>query len=239
MANGTARSCLLTFARRKPMVRPTKELSGGIRSFNAASGETWETAMAMNRYNVEGFQSEVTAAIRAHSGFFLAEGIILIILGLAAILVPLIATLAFTIFFGWLLLISGVVGLISTFKMHPAPGFWWSLISAILAIVVGVLLIAWPIRGALSLTLLLIIFFLIEGITSIMFAIEYRRNLPARWGWMVASGVVDLILAALIFAQFPSSAVWAIGLLLGINMVFGGTTLIIMALDARRLLPPT
>jgi uncharacterized membrane protein HdeD (DUF308 family) len=195
--------------------------------------------MAMNQYDVQGFQSEVTAAIRKHSGFFLAEGIILIILGLAAIVVPLVATLAFTIFFGWLLLISGGVGLFSTFKMHPAPGFWWSLISAILAIVVGGLLIAWPIRGALSLTLLLIVFFLIEGVVSIMFAVEYRRNLPARWGWMVASGVVDLILAALIFAQFPSSAVWAIGLLLGINMVFGGTTLIMMALDARRLLPPT
>jgi uncharacterized membrane protein HdeD (DUF308 family) len=210
-----------------------------MRSCNAACGETGETAMAMNQYDVQGFQSEVTAAIRKHSGFFLAEGIILIILGLAAIVVPLVATLAFTIFFGWLLLISGGVGLFSTFKMHPAPGFWWSLISAILAIVVGGLLIAWPIRGALSLTLLLIVFFLIEGVVSIMFAVEYRRNLPARWGWMVASGVVDLILAALIFAQFPSSAVWAIGLLLGINMVFGGTTLIMMALDARRLLPPT
>lgn len=195
--------------------------------------------MAISQSDVEGFRSEVTGAIRRHWKFFLAEGIILIILGLAAILVPLIATLTFTIFFGWLLLISGVVGLFSTFRMHPAPGFWWSLISAILAIVVGILLIGWPVRGALSLTLVLIIFFLIEGIASIMFAIEYRRDLPARWGWMVASGVVDLILAALIFAQFPSSALWAIGLLLGINLVFGGTTLIIMALDARKLLPPT
>jgi uncharacterized membrane protein HdeD (DUF308 family) len=195
--------------------------------------------MAMNQTGMGGLQAEVTTAIRGHWKFFLAEGIILIILGLAAILVPLIATLAFTIFFGWLLLISGVVGLYSTFKMHPAPGFWWSLISAILAIVVGGVLLGWPVRGAVSLTLLLIIFFLIEGFVSIMFAIEYRRNLPARWGWMVASGVVDLILAALIFAQFPSSALWAIGLLLGINMVFGGTTLIVMALSARDLLPPT
>jgi uncharacterized membrane protein HdeD (DUF308 family) len=195
--------------------------------------------MAISQSEFEGFGSEVTAAIRGHWGFFLAEGIILIILGLAAILVPLIATLAFTIFFGWLLLISGVVGLFSTFKMRPAPGFWWSLVSAILAIVVGILLLGWPVRGALSLTLLLIIFFLIEGIASIMFAVEYRSKLPARWGWMVASGVVDLILAGLIFAQFPSSALWAIGLLLGINLVFGGTTLIVLALDARKLLPPT
>jgi uncharacterized membrane protein HdeD (DUF308 family) len=195
--------------------------------------------MAINQTEVDGFEHEVTGAIRGHWKFFLAEGIILIILGLAAILVPEIATLAFAIFFGWLLLISGVVGLLSTFKMRPAPGFWWSLLSAVLAIVVGVLLLGWPIRGAISLTLLLIAFFLIEGFASIMFAVEYRRDLPARWGWMVVSGIVDLILAALIFFGLPSSAAWAIGLLLGINMVFGGTTLIVMALDARKLLPPT
>lgn len=195
--------------------------------------------MALDQTDIGALQQEVTAAIRQHWIFFLVEGIILIILGLAAILVPPIATLTLTIFLGWLLLISGVVGLFSTFKMRPAPGFWWSLISAILAIAVGVILIGWPVNGALSLTLLLIIFFLVEGVASIMFALEYRHDLPARWGWMVASGIVDLFLAALIFAHFPSSAAWAIGLLLGINMVFGGTTLIVMALDARKLLPPT
>jgi uncharacterized membrane protein HdeD (DUF308 family) len=193
--------------------------------------------MATDQYS--GIQGEVTTAIRGHWKFFLAEGIILIILGLAAILVPLIASLTFTIFIGWLLFISGVVGLISTFRMHPAPGFWWSLISAVLAIVVGGLLVWHPLAGVLSLTLALIIFFIIEGIASIMFALEYRRDLPARWGWMVASGVVDLILAAIILFGLPGSALWALGLLLGINMVFGGTTLIVMALDARQLLPPT
>lgn len=195
--------------------------------------------MTLNQTGLEGLGNEVTAAIHGHWRFFLIEGIILIILGMAAILVPWIASLTFTIFFGWLLLVSGAVGLVSTFKMHPAPGFWWSLISAILAIVVGGLLIWHPIAGVVSLTFALIIFFLIEGFASIMFAIEYRRDLPSRWGWMVASGVVDLFLAALIFLQLPASAAWAIGLLLGINMVFGGTTLIIMALDARQLLPPT
>jgi uncharacterized membrane protein HdeD (DUF308 family) len=195
--------------------------------------------MTMNQSSITNLQSDMTAAVRRHWKLFLVEGVILIILGLAAILVPEIATLAFAIFFGWLLLISGVVGLISTFSMRQAPGFWWSLLSAILAIVVGFLLIARPVSGAVSLTLLLIVFFVIEGFASIMFAVEYRRDLPNRWGWMVTSGVVDLILAALIFLQLPSSAIWSIGLLLGINMVFGGTTLIVMALSARNLLPPT
>lgn len=195
--------------------------------------------MTLNQYNIEGFEHEVTAAIRGHWAFFLAEGIILILLGLAAILEPLIATFALSIFIGWLLIISGIVGLFSTFKMRPAPGFAWSLVSAILAIVVGVLLIWHPIAGVFSLTLALIIFFIIEGIASILFAIEYRSSLPARWGWMVVSGIVDLILAAIILLGLPGTALWALGLLLGINMVFGGATLIVMALDARQLLPPT
>lgn len=195
--------------------------------------------MAMNQYNIEGFEHEVTAAIRGHWVFFLAEGIILILLGLAAILEPLVATFALSIFIGWLLIISGIVGLFSTFKMRPAPGFVWSLISAILAIVVGVLLIWHPLAGAFSLTLALIIFFIIEGIASILFAVEYRSSLPARWGWMVVSGIVDLILAVIILLGLPGTALWALGLLLGINMVFGGATLIVMALDARQLLPPT
>jgi len=193
--------------------------------------------MTVNQYSA--FQGEVTAAIRGHWKFFLAEGIILIILGLAAILEPLVASLTLSIFIGWLLIISGIVGLFSTLRMHPAPGFWWSLISAILALVLGVLLIWHPLAAVLSLTLALIIFFVIEGIASILFALEYRRDLPARWGWMVASGVVDLILAAIILLGLPGSALWALGLLLGINMVFGGTTLIVLALDARELLPPT
>jgi uncharacterized membrane protein HdeD (DUF308 family) len=189
--------------------------------------------------SIDGLQERVAAALKRHTTYFLVEGIVLIILGLAAIAVPFIATLTFTIFFGWLLLISGVVGLVSTFSLRPAAGFWWSLLSAILAIAVGFLLIARPGQGAVSLTLLLIVFFIIEGFSSIIFATEYRQNLSGRWGWMVASGVVDLFLAAMIFLQLPSSAIWAIGLLLGINMVFGGTTLVMLALDAKKALPPT
>ncbi len=195
--------------------------------------------MALNQDGIVEFEREVTAAIRGHWAFFLAEGIILILLGLAAIVEPLVATFALSIFIGWLLIISGIVGLFSTFKMRPAPGFVWSLISAILAIVVGGLLIWHPIAGVFSLTLALIVFFIIEGIASILFAVEYRTNLPARWGWMVVSGIVDLILAAIILLGLPGTALWALGLLLGINMVFGGATLIVMALDARQLLPPT
>jgi uncharacterized membrane protein HdeD (DUF308 family) len=171
--------------------------------------------------------------MQEHWVLFLIEGIILVILGLAAIIVPPIATLAVEIFLGWLFLISGVVGLVTTFWMRHAPGFWWSLVSAVLGIAAGVVLIAWPVSGAISLTLVLIVFFIVEGAASIMFALDHRRELSGRWGWMLASGIVDLFLAAIIFAGLPVSAAWALGLLVGINLVFGGSALIAMALHAR------
>jgi uncharacterized membrane protein HdeD (DUF308 family) len=103
----------------------------------------------------------------------------------------------------------------------------------VLGIAAGIVLLVWPISGAFSLTLLLIGFFLIEGFASIMFAIDHRRYLTAGWGWMLASGIVDIILAIIILAGLPGTAFWALGLLLGINLVFGGSSLIAMALYAR------
>ncbi len=176
----------------------------------------------------------VASAIHEHWVLFLIEGIVLLILGVVAILVPLIATLAFTILVGWLFLISGIVGLIATFWARNAPGFWWSLISAVIGILAGLALLTSPIVGALSLTLVLVAFFIIEGIASIMYAVDHRRQLTSSWFWMLLSGVIDLILAAIILAGLPGTAVWALGLLVGINMLFGGAALIAMARAARQ-----
>jgi uncharacterized membrane protein HdeD (DUF308 family) len=134
---------------------------------------------------------------------------------------------------GWLLLLSGVVGLISTFRMRSAPGFGWSLLSAAIAIAAGVILLAWPLSGAVSLTLILTVFLTLEGVASIMMSLTHRHGFSARWALLLVSGVIDLILAAMIFLGLPATAAWAIGLLVGINLVFGGSTLISMALQAR------
>ena len=191
--------------------------------------------MAMERQtDAEQIGRAFAGAIHEHWGIFLAEGIILVLLGIAAILLPLIATLAFTIIIGWIFLASGIVGLITTFWARHAPGFWWSLISGIVAIAAGIVLLLWPITGAVSLTLVLIAFFVVEGIVSIMYAIEHRKQLSGRWPWMLVSGIVDLVLAGIIFAGLPGTAGWALGLLVGINMVFGGAALIAMALAARQ-----
>jgi uncharacterized membrane protein HdeD (DUF308 family) len=181
--------------------------------------------------------NDAVAAIRKsvhdHWRLFLIEGIVLLILGLLAILVPQVASLAVTILLGWLFLVSGVLGLISSFWARGAPGFWWSLLSAVLTIVVGVLLLGWPIAGVLSLTYLLIAFFFIEGVASVMFAIEHRRELTDGWVWMLLSGIVTLILGVIILAGLPGTAAWALGLLVGIDMVFGGSALLAIALAAR------
>ena len=154
--------------------------------------------------------------------------------GATAVVLPPLATLAVTILFGWLFLVSGIVGLITTFWMRHAPGFWWSLDfggSRALWLAAYCWLRLWP---ELSLTLLLIAFFIVEGAASIMFAFDHRRELSGQWGWMLASGIIDLALALMIFAGLPSTAAWALGLLVGINMIFGGAALIAMSLHARK-----
>ncbi len=193
--------------------------------------------MSTDQADIAKFQRAVANALHEHWKLYLTEGILLLILGVVAILVPPIATLAVTIVLGWLFLISGFMGLITTFGMRQAPGFWWSLVSAVLAIVVGGLLLARPISGAFSLTIVLVAFFIIEGVVSIMFALDHKRELSGRWGWMLFSGIVDLVLATLVFTGLPSTAAWAIGLLVGINMIFGGSALIAMALHAKDAAP--
>jgi uncharacterized membrane protein HdeD (DUF308 family) len=189
--------------------------------------------MSSNQPDIAKFQRAVANALHEHWVLYLVEGVVLLVLGATAIVIPPLATLAVTILFGWLFLVSGVMGLFTTFWMRQAPGFWWSLISAVLGIVVGVVLLASPLSGAFSLTIVLVAFFIIEGAASIMFALDHRRELSGRWGWMLVSGIVDLVLGAMIFSGLPSTAAWAIGLLVGINMMFGGSALIGMALHAR------
>ena len=178
-------------------------------------------------------RSAVSAAIHRHWGLFLFEGIVLIVLGTLAVLVPAVASVAATIVFGWILLLSGLLGLVATFRAQGSPGFAWSLLSAVLGIVAGVILLSMPVQGALSLTAVLIAFLLVEGVATILFALDHRKGSSGRWSWVLASGIVDLVLGIILLAGLPGTAVWALGLLLGINMIFVGWSLVWMALHAR------
>ena len=183
--------------------------------------------------DVERLQSDMRAAVRAHWKAFLFEGILLAVLGLGAIVLPPLASLAVTIFLGWMFLISGIAGLAITFWARGLPGFWWSLLSAVLAIGAGIILLAEPVQGTATLTIVVGVYFLAEGVATIMYALEHRRELSERWSWLLVAGLVDIVIAGLIITGWPDSAMWAIGLLVGINLLFGGLSLIGMALAAR------
>ena len=184
--------------------------------------------------DVTRLRSEMSAAVRAHWKAFLFEGILLVVLGFGAMIAPMIASVAFTIFLGWMFLISGAAGLAMTFWARQMPGFWWSLISAALAVGAGIILLARPAQGVLTLTIVIGAYFFAEGVATIMYALEHRRELSERWSWMLFAGVLDILISAMIITGLPGSAEWAIGLLVGINLLFGGSSLIGMALAARK-----
>ena len=184
-------------------------------------------------HDVTDLQSRVSGAVRARWKAFLVEGILLALLGLAAIIIPPLASLAVTIFLGWMFLVSGIAGLALTFWARQMPGFWWSLISAVLAIGAGIILLARPVQGTLTLTIVVGAYFVAEGVATIMYALEHRRELSGRWSWMLVAGLMDIVISFFIIAGLPGSALWAIGLLVGINLLIGGTALIGMALAAR------
>jgi len=190
--------------------------------------------MAMNQTtDVERVAAAVSATIHQHWVLFLVEGILLTVLGVLAILLPAVASLAATLIFGWLLLLSGGMGLATSIRARHAPGFAWSLLSALIGLVAGVLLLARPVLGTLSLTAVLIAFLVAEGVVSVFYATEHRKGFSAGWGWMLASGLLDLVLAVILLAGLPWTAVWALGVLLGVNLIVGGAALISMALQAR------
>jgi uncharacterized membrane protein HdeD (DUF308 family) len=176
----------------------------------------------------------VEHSLEAHWRLFLFEGIGLIVLGVAALILPPLASIGIAIIIGWLLLFGGVFGLLTTLVGRHAPGFWWSLASSLIAIVAGVLLFGWPATGALSLTMILTVFLLADGLATIMMAFGYRRAEHRRWGWLLVNGVLDLVLAAIILVALPASALWAIGIIVGIDLIFGGSSLVALSLAAHR-----
>jgi uncharacterized membrane protein HdeD (DUF308 family) len=179
-------------------------------------------------------QSAMNQTVKTHWKAFLFEGILLAVLGIAALILPPLASLAIAIFLGWMFLISGIGGLIVTYWARNTPGFWWSLISAALAVLTGILLLARPVQAVLTLTIVLGAYFLAEGVATIMYALEHRRELSSRWSWLLISGLVDIAISFMVITGLPSSAEWAIGILVGINLLFGGASLIGMALAARK-----
>jgi len=185
------------------------------------------------RDDVSEMQNAMKNALRAHWGLFMFQGVVMVVLGILAIAWPAMASVAVDIYIGWLFLISGLIGLIAMFAAPNVPAFLWTLLTAALSTAVGVMLLWKPEQGAVSLTIVLTAFFVVEGIFQIVASFTYRDVVPGSWGWMLMSGICDLILAAIIVFAWPTSAVWTLGLLAGISLLTSGIAIVVTAIEAR------
>lgn len=167
-----------------------------------------------------------------HWKTYALEGAVFIVVGILAVLAPFAATLATTIFFGWLLIIGGILGAVSTFRAKEAPGFWANIALDVLAVILGVLFIWNPLSGAVTLTWLMATFFVLSGIINFAIARAFQTS-SGRFWLIVASGIIDIALAVLLILGLPGTAIWAIGLFVGISFLSSGFSLLFTALDAR------
>jgi uncharacterized membrane protein HdeD (DUF308 family) len=156
----------------------------------------------------------------------------LVILGIAAIAFPFLSTIAAKIAIGWIFLVAGVVEVIHAFYVKRWAGFFWNLLIGLLYIVAGAWLAFFPLTGVLTLTIVIAALFIAEGIMEFIMGLRMRPH--DGWGWVVFSGLVAVAAGLLIALSLPASAVWALGLLAGINLLFSGWSFIYLALGGKR-----
>ncbi|MBF2046759.1 MAG: HdeD family acid-resistance protein [Elainella sp. C42_A2020_010] len=171
--------------------------------------------------------------VRKSTGWIIALSIALIILGILAISSPVIASAFFTALIGWITLIGGVIRIIQAFKARPLRGFWWSLVVGIFYVIAGIYILSNIAAAVVALTFAFGILFIVEGIFTIIMAFTNRTG--RGMSWLVAlSGIVTLILGIMVLNRFPFSALWLIGLYVGISLLFNGIAFLFAALAARR-----
>jgi uncharacterized membrane protein HdeD (DUF308 family) len=180
----------------------------------------------------EVFRDAMRQTVKRYSFWYLLEGVLLIAAGVLAIVYPVISASAIIVLLGWLLIVTGIVQSFSLIGARHVPHFWLQLISVILAVLIGFLFLRDPAQGIVTIALLLIVFFMIEGMSKVVFALTIRPF--PNWGWVLASGLVGIVLSLILWASMPVSAAWLIGLLLGINLISVGAAIGWLAWCVRR-----
>ena len=177
-----------------------------------------------------GQQSLEARALEKGWGWLLALGVVFIILGIIALGTPYALALAVDLMLGWIFIICGIISGVSAFFSGNWGKFFLILLSGIIFVIAGILLLANPLKGVLTLALILAAFLLVEGIFKIIYAFQMKST--QNWGWVLASGIISLILAILIWAQWPASIV-IIGLLVGFYILFSGISMVMLAIAGR------
>ena len=177
-------------------------------------------------------REEMRRTVKRYSLWYLVQGGLMILAGILALVYPAISSVAVVFFIGWLLIFSGIFQGLSLIGARQVPHFWLQLISVALFIVVGALFLRNPGESLLTLTLLLIVFFLIEGISMVIFALTIRPF--PNWGWVLLSGIVGIVLAFYLWASIPVSAAWLLGVLLGIELICEGAAISHLAWQVRK-----
>ena len=172
-------------------------------------------------------ENQITREIRDNRGWIIALGIVLIVLGVVAVLFPVMASFAVNLIIGAVLAASGIVELVRSVRMSTRKGLWLGVLNGVLALVIGMLLLLFPLPGVLSLALLVSVFFLVGGVLRMMLAWQLKPH--DHWGWVMTSGVLALVLGALIVWQWPEAGAWIIGLLVGIDLIFAGWNSLFLA----------
>jgi uncharacterized membrane protein HdeD (DUF308 family) len=178
------------------------------------------------------FREAMRQTVKRYWLWYLIEGVLLVVAGILAVIYPVVSSVSVVVLLGWLLIVSGVLQGISLIGAGQVPHFWLQLISVILAVLVGVLFLRDPAQELLTITLLLIIFFMIEGISKIVFSLTIRPF--PNWGGVLASGLVGILLSAVLWSSLPVTALWLIGLLIGIELISVGSAIAYLAWQVRR-----
>jgi uncharacterized membrane protein HdeD (DUF308 family) len=174
------------------------------------------------------------ADVARRSTWLTIEGVLLILLGIAALVMPLMAGLAATLVFAWILILTGMIGLISAFAGRAHAHLGWSLASAVIALLIGVILFAYPLAGAVALALIIGAYLLLDGIALVGLALDHRRREIDSWGWLLASGLIDLLLAGVIlFMSAIGSAVF-LGVMVGVSLILAGVALLLVQRAASK-----
>jgi uncharacterized membrane protein HdeD (DUF308 family) len=167
------------------------------------------------------------------SAYVVAEGVLLSLLGLAAIAFPIVASIATAVLFGWILIASGVVGLVGTIKSKPHLHFGWSLVSSVLTIVAGLVVAFYPLSGVITLVVVVAAWLALDGVSALMIGLDLKRTGGRAWGWSIASAAVDWILAACLLLLGPIGGAVAVGIIVGIDLALGGASLVMLGFAGR------